>query len=152
MSPPSMAGSNNKWPQKSVQQGVQAPECPFMLPSLSPLPSVPPRLTLPLPDKIPFQFSKLTASVPSRALGPTAPGGRQDTLSHFSNGDAAGQLLAQAHWVHESRVTALPRSVSNTQALRHDNQPEAQNCLHECLSGTSKAKVSSLRIHISGSS
>ena len=67
--------------QNSVRQGVHAPECPFTLPSLSPVPSVPPRLTLPLPDKIPLQFSKLTASVPSRALGSTAPGGGQDTLT-----------------------------------------------------------------------
>ena len=108
--------------------------------------SVPPRLTLPLPDKIPLQFSKLTASVPSRALGSTAPGGGQDTLS-LSNGDAEGQLLAQAQWVHQSRVTALPGSVSNTQAPRQDNQPEAQNCLHECLPGTSKSKVSSPNPH-----
>lgn len=120
--------------QNSVRQGVQAPECPFTLPSLSPVPSVPPRLTLPLPDKIPLQFSKLTASVPSRALGSTAPGGGQDTLSHFSNGDAEGQLLAQAHWVHQSRATALSGSVSNAQALWQDNRPACTRLRTACTS------------------
>lgn len=131
-----MAGSN-KWTQNSV------PSCP----PPSPLPSAPPRLTLPLLDRIPVQFSKLIASVPSRASGSTAPGGGQDTLSHFSDGHAEGQLHAQAHSVHQSQVTTLPGSVSNVQALRQDSQPEAQNCLHECLPGTSKSKVSSQNRH-----
>lgn len=122
-------------------------ECPLLPPPTSPLPSVPPRLTLPLLDKIPLQFSKLIASVPSCASGSTAPGGGQDTLSHFSDGHAEGELHAQAHSGHRSQVTTPPRSVSNAQALRQDNQPEAQSCLHECLPGTSKSKVSSQNPH-----
>ena len=129
-----MAGSN-KWTQNSV------PSCP----SPPPLPSVPPRLTLPLLDRMPLQFSKLIASVPSRALGSTAPGGGQD--SHFSDGHAGGELHAQAHSAHQSQLMTPPGSVSNAQALRQDNQPEAQNCLHECLPGTSKCKVSSQNPH-----
>lgn len=76
---PSMARSN-KWPRTVSGRECKLPSVPSRSP-LSPVPSVPPRLTLPLPDKIPLQFSKLTASVPSRALGSTAPGGGQDTLT-----------------------------------------------------------------------